>query len=135
ARGVPAVRLTERLAVVANEKDIDYRHFRLTGTRDYLQPPERCVDIEADGVTLSVDLARSDLLLESELLRFAEPVSQPPPPGRHAPADREPPRTDRACGRGGACRAAVGALARTRPARLARGIKGAGTIQRRKHSV
>jgi hypothetical protein len=82
ARGLPAMRLTERLAVVANEKDIDYRNFRLTGTRDYCLPPERCVEVEADGVTLSVDLARSDLLLESEVHRFAEPVAGPAPHGR-----------------------------------------------------
>ncbi len=75
-RGLPAVRLTDRLAIVASEKDIEYKHFRLTGTRDYTLPPEKCVDIEADGVTLSVDLARSDLLLETELQRFAVPVQQ-----------------------------------------------------------
>src|SRR5205085_2115239 len=82
ARGLPAVRLTDRLAVVANEKDIDYRHFRLTGTRDYCLPPEKCVEVEADGVTLTVDLARSDLLLESEVQRFAEPAVGSVPPGR-----------------------------------------------------
>jgi hypothetical protein len=72
ARGLPAVRLTERLAVVANEKDIDYRHFRLNGTRDYALPPDQCVDVEADGVTLTIDPVRADLLLETELRRFAE---------------------------------------------------------------
>jgi hypothetical protein len=74
ARGLPGVRLTDRLLVVAGESDIDYRHFRLTGTRDYSQPPERCVELEGDGVTLGVDLARSDLLLETEIQRFAEAV-------------------------------------------------------------
>jgi len=72
ARGLPAVRLSERLAVVASENDINYSHFRLTSTRDYGLPPERCVEIENDGVTLSVDVSRSDLLLETELSRFAE---------------------------------------------------------------
>ena len=37
---------------------------------------------EADGVTLSVDLARSDLLLETEVQRFAEPIERPGTPGR-----------------------------------------------------
>jgi hypothetical protein len=87
-RGLPAVRLTDRLAIVASEKDIEYKHFRLTGTRDYTLPPEKCVDIEADGVTLSVDLARSDLLLETELQRFAAPVPQPLSP--HALGDGRP---------------------------------------------
>jgi hypothetical protein len=74
ARGLPAQRLTDKLAIVANEKVIDYRHYRLTGTRDYTLPPERCVEVEPDGVTLSVDLSRSDLMLDTELQRFAEPV-------------------------------------------------------------
>src|SRR5207244_1872443 len=74
ARGLPGTRLGERLAVVANEAGVDFRHFRLTGTRDYALPPEKCVTIEPDGVTLTVDLARSDLLLETELRRFAEPL-------------------------------------------------------------
>jgi hypothetical protein len=82
ARGLPAVRLTDRLAIVPGEKDIDYRHFRLTGTRDYFLPPEKCVDVEEDGVTLSVDLVKSDLLLETELIRFAEPLARAAAPGR-----------------------------------------------------
>ncbi|MSQ95375.1 MAG: hypothetical protein EXR98_12560 [Gemmataceae bacterium] len=82
ARGLPALRLTDRLAIVANESEIEYKHFRLTGTRDYTLPPEKCVDVEADGVTLSVDLARSDLLLETELQRFAEPIEKQGLPGR-----------------------------------------------------
>ncbi len=71
ARGVPAVRLTDRLALVPHDDDIDFKHFRLTGTRDYGLPPEKCVTVEPDGVTLTIDLSRSDLLLETELPRFA----------------------------------------------------------------
>jgi hypothetical protein len=82
SRGLPAVRLTERLAVVASESQIDYRQFRLTGTRDYLLPPEKCVEIEDDGVTLSVDLGRSDLLLDTEMQRFAELDPSNGVPGR-----------------------------------------------------
>jgi hypothetical protein len=74
ARGLPGTRLSDRLAIVARESAIDYRHFRLTGTRDYALPPEKCVEVEPDGVTLAIDLSRSDLLLETELQRFAEPV-------------------------------------------------------------
>lgn len=74
ARGLTAVRLTDRLAAVANEGLIEYKHFRLLGTRDYGLPPEPCVEVEADGVTLGVDAARADLLLETELLRFTEPL-------------------------------------------------------------
>ncbi len=82
ARGLPAIKLTDRLAVVANESQIDYRHFRMTGTRDYVLPPEKCVSVEPDGVTLSVDLSRSDLLLDTELSRFAEPLGGSSIPGR-----------------------------------------------------
>jgi len=72
ARGLPGVRIADTLAVVASEDDIDFKNFRLTGTRDYALPPEKCVALESDGVTLTVDLSRSDLLMETELPRFAE---------------------------------------------------------------
>lgn len=74
ARGLPGTRLSDRIAVVPNEAAVDFRHFRLTGTRDYGLPPEKCVEVLDDGVTLSVDLVKSDLLLETELQRFAEPI-------------------------------------------------------------
>jgi hypothetical protein len=75
ARGLPGVRLAERLVAVASERAVDFRHFRLTGSRDYGLPPEKCVEVDSDGVTLTVDLARSDLLLETEIQRFAEPLN------------------------------------------------------------
>jgi hypothetical protein len=81
-RGLPATRLGDRLAIVPNEGAIDYSHFRLTGTRDYCLPPEKCVSVDADGVTLSIDLARSDLLLETEVQGLAEPVASPATPDR-----------------------------------------------------
>lgn len=71
ARGVPLVRVSDRMALIAREADIDYRHFRLTANRDYTLPPEPCVRVAEDGVTLHVDLNRSDLLLETEIHRFA----------------------------------------------------------------
>jgi hypothetical protein len=72
ARGLPGIRLSDRLAAVPSEAGVDFSNFRLTGTRDYGLPPEKCVEVEEDGVTLIVDQARSDLLLDSEILRFAE---------------------------------------------------------------
>jgi hypothetical protein len=74
ARGLAAVRISDTLAVAANEEAIEFRHFKLTGSRDYTLPPERCVRVEDDGITLTVDGTRSDLLLETELPNFAEPV-------------------------------------------------------------
>jgi hypothetical protein len=70
------------LAVAASEEGIEFRHFRLAGTRDYALPPEKCVSVEPDGVTLSVDLARSDLMLETEVPRFAELLGGSPTNGR-----------------------------------------------------
>jgi hypothetical protein len=92
ARGLAAVRVADRLALVADESSIDFRHFRLTGTRDYLLPPEKCVEVGDDGVTLTVDLSRSDLFLETEILRFAEPADGGAPgrrPFRLTPASLE----------------------------------------------
>src|SRR5262249_60502931 len=82
ARGLRGVGLAGRLAVVEGESAIDYSIFRLTASRDYAAPPEQCVALGDDGVTLTVDLARSDLLLESELTRFAEPAGNPGGNGR-----------------------------------------------------
>ncbi len=76
SRGLRAVRLSDTLAAVASEEQIEFRHFRLAGTRDYALPPEKCVQVEGDGVTLAVDVARSDLMLETELPRFAEPLAR-----------------------------------------------------------
>jgi hypothetical protein len=74
ARGLPAMRVSDRLAVVRDESAVDFRHFRLTATRDFGLPPEKCATVESDGVTVCVDPARADLLMETELARFAEPV-------------------------------------------------------------
>lgn len=73
-RGVAADRFGDALAIVARESDLDYRQFRLISNRDYTLLPEKCVRIDPDGVTLRVDLSRSDLLLESELRRFADTI-------------------------------------------------------------
>lgn len=74
ARGVAAIRISDRLAAVASEGGIDFKHFRLMGSRDYALPPEKCIEVASDGVTLSIDITRADLLVETELRRFAEPV-------------------------------------------------------------
>lgn len=76
SRGVTGVRATDTLLIVPTEDHIEFRHFRLAGTRDYALPAERCVTVEPDGVTLSIDLARSDLMLETELPRFADLVDR-----------------------------------------------------------
>ena len=70
--GLVQHRLTDRLGLIGSEASIDYEQFRLIGSRDYLAADELCIDVASDGLVLSVNEHKSDLLLESELLRFAE---------------------------------------------------------------
>jgi hypothetical protein len=58
--------------------------------RDYRLPPERCVSVEADGVTLALDPARSDLLIDAELARFAD--EEPPQDADRSNGARPPAR-------------------------------------------
>jgi hypothetical protein len=78
ARGVPGERLNDRLLLVADERAVPFNQFRLVGSRDYRHAPTHCVTAAGDGVTWEVELARSDLLVEHELARFAEPVANSP---------------------------------------------------------
>ncbi len=80
-RGVPLIRLSERFAIV-QERDLDYRHFRLTGSRDYGLPREACVQVADDGTRLIVDQARSDLLLETELPHLGKRLDDESTPER-----------------------------------------------------
>ena len=77
---VAPTRISDRLLLVEDESAIPFSRFRMAGSRDYRRPAEACVDVEADGVTLSLDLGRSDLLVDAELARFAdeEPVRSRP---------------------------------------------------------
>ncbi len=81
SRGVPLTQVADKLALVIKEEDIDYKQFRLAGSRDYTLPPEQCVSVSPDGTVLEVDLTCSDLLLESELQRFAKPLEEESPEG------------------------------------------------------
>jgi hypothetical protein len=75
ARGVSGDRLSDRLLLIAGDGKVPFDQFRLAGVRDYRHPPTVCIDADEDGITWGVDLARSDLLVERELARFAEPVA------------------------------------------------------------
>ena len=67
-------RISDRLLLVEDEGAIPFNKFRMVGSRDYRRPPETCVDVDGDGVTLALDLGRSDLLVDAELARFADEV-------------------------------------------------------------
>jgi hypothetical protein len=73
-QGLVERKATDRIGLIATEDRINYGQFRLVGTRDYLAPEEQCAAVEDDGLTLAVNENRSDLLLDSEVRRFAEPL-------------------------------------------------------------
>jgi hypothetical protein len=77
AESPPPVRIAPRLLLVEDESAIPFQRFRLAGSRDYRRAPEACLEVESDGVSLGLDLARSDLLIDAELERLAE--EQPSP--------------------------------------------------------
>lgn len=72
----PFIPVGDRFLLVENPQDVPTSRISTTASRDYRLPPERCVTVEGDGVTLTLDPSRSDLLVEAELARFAdeEPV-------------------------------------------------------------
>ncbi|MDG3003880.1 helicase-associated domain-containing protein [Paludisphaera mucosa] len=82
----PFVAVGDRFLLVEDAQDIPTGRISTSASRDYRLPPERCVTAEADGVTLTLDPARSDLLVEAELARFAdeEPMATSPTRGTAA---------------------------------------------------
>lgn len=75
ARGMEGTRIGERFLLVASDQEKNFKHLKFSASRDYRFPPEQCVESGLDGVTLKVDLEKSDLMLESELRRFTEPMA------------------------------------------------------------
>lgn len=73
AKGLEAEPVTDRIALV-EQAEKAFKNLRITASRDYRLEPQPCVQCASDGVTLHVDLEKSDLMLESELQRFADPV-------------------------------------------------------------
>ena len=73
-KGIIAIRLTDRIGLTADGNDPDFKSLRLIGNRDYDAKAIRCVVVADDGVTLTIDAGQSDLLLEAEIVRLAEPV-------------------------------------------------------------
>jgi hypothetical protein len=75
ARGLVELKLSDRIGLARHENAVDFRQFRLTSTRDYGAKAEQCLEMADDGVTFSVDRSRSDLLLDLEIARVAEPLA------------------------------------------------------------
>ena len=79
ARGVVAVRITDRIGLTDDGRDPEFKQLRLVGNRDYESKPQQCVSVGDDGVTLTIDTTHADLLLEAEIVRLADPVLGDPP--------------------------------------------------------
>jgi hypothetical protein len=82
--------VSDRFLLVDDEESIPFDRLRQTSSRDYRRPPGTCATIDSDGVTLAVDPARSDLLVDAELSRFADELPSEPTTGDkpHGPAPR-----------------------------------------------
>jgi hypothetical protein len=78
------IAVDDRFLLVEDEKTVPFDRLRLISSRDYRRPPEICALVQADGVTMVLDPARSDLLVEAELARFAEFVPGSPTGGDRA---------------------------------------------------
>jgi hypothetical protein len=76
------VSVAERFLLVEDERTVPFDRLRMTSSRDYRRPAEACVRVEEGGVTLALDSARADLLVEPELARFADPLSLDPDRGQ-----------------------------------------------------
>jgi len=82
----PPLSVAERFLLVEDERTVPFDRLRLTSSRDYRRPAEICVMVEADGVSLALDPARADLLVEAEVSRFADPLAPPEPVRGQSPA-------------------------------------------------
>lgn len=71
ARGLEGIALTDRLLLVTGQPEKTFKNLRIAAARDYKLPPEQCVVVGPDGISMTVDLSRSDLMLEAEMQRFA----------------------------------------------------------------
>ena len=71
-RGIVAVRLNDRIGMTADGNEPGLNQLRLIANRDYEARPLQCVQVEGDGVTLTIDVAAADLLLDAEIVRFSE---------------------------------------------------------------
>jgi len=78
-RGIVVLRVTDRIGMTADGKEPNLTQLRLIGNRDYESRPQRCITVADDGVTLLVDAAQSDLLLEAEIGKYAEPLPNETP--------------------------------------------------------
>jgi Helicase conserved C-terminal domain len=83
-RGIISLRLNDRVGMTADGSEPGLNQLRLIANRDYEARPQQCIQIGDDGVTLSIDGAAADLLLDAEIARFSLPLpSEPMAPRRY----------------------------------------------------
>jgi hypothetical protein len=80
----PPIAVADRFLLV-DERTIPFDRFRQMSSRDYRREAEACMTVEPDGVSMTLDPARSDLLIDAELSRFADEI---PAQGRAAEPGR-----------------------------------------------
>jgi hypothetical protein len=78
-RGLVSLRVTERIGLTDDGSEPDFKQLRLIGNRDYDAKPQPCLHIAADGVTLQLETAQSDLPFEADIQQIAEPIQNDPP--------------------------------------------------------
>ena len=64
--------------MTADGSEPGLNQLRLIGNRDYEARPQQCIRVDEDGVTLNVDIAAADLLLDAEIVRFSTPLPSEP---------------------------------------------------------
>ncbi len=72
--GIPGTALSERLFLLEESTDLDFRHFRIIANIHYAQLLNPVVQLLDDGVTLEVKLQQANLLLGCELEQLADLV-------------------------------------------------------------
>ncbi len=73
------IAVSDRFLLVEDDRNIPFDRLRMSSSRDYRRPAEVCVTVLSDGVSLQLEPARADLLVDAELERFADPAASPEP--------------------------------------------------------
>jgi hypothetical protein len=76
------VPVADRFLLVESPQKIPTDRIGTKASRDYRHPPEKCVSVELDGITLALDPTRSDLLIDAELARIADELPAARTPSR-----------------------------------------------------
>lgn len=71
------VAISDRLLLVEDDRTIPFDRLRLVGSRDYRHPPEICLSVDPDGIAMTLEPAKADLLVDAELSRFADEIVSP----------------------------------------------------------